>query len=468
MSARRRHPGNAKPRALAGERRRKGVAMLLVLIGLAVLALVANEARYNSMVELRLARNQRDEVRAYYLAQSGIGMSRLVLKFQKQLDQIQIPNLGGMLAQLTGGAGGAGGGLAALLGGGGAPGGGAPGTPGAAAAPPPQSVSIQLWRMAKIDCHMLEAMIPPQSEAKGAFAASKSSKKLEFDQDNPELAKKQQAKKFGGVEGCFDTKITDEEERINVSKLDAPAFTALATLGQLTTALNDKKYEFLFEREDSNRIKVTPNDIAISMRDWVDEDETGSALNLTGSGEPFIRGFSDENGTYARYETRYQAKNARFDSLDELFLVHGINDKLMAAFKDRLTVYPDVNSRLNINSDDPLILELAIRSIADPQRPDPRLLDPIFIDTIIKRIRAAKVFALFGMGAADFANIVASSGVAVNPTVTSNVQGQRFIGDRSSTYRIQVTGTAGDVSKTLTAVVRLDDGLGRLVYWREE
>jgi general secretion pathway protein K len=189
---------------------------------------------------------------------------------------------------------------------------------------------------------------------------------------------------------------------------------------------------------------------------------------LTGSGEPFIRGFSDENGAYSRYETRYQAKNARFDSLDELYLVHGINDRLMAAFKDRLTVYPDVNSRLNINTDDPLILELAIRSIADPQRPDPRLLDPIFIDTIIKRIRAAKVFALFGMGAADFANIVASSGVAVNPTVTNNIQTQRFIGDKSSTYRMQVTGTAGDVSKTITAVVRLDDGLGRLVCWRED
>ena len=26
----------------------------------------------------------------------------------------------------------------------------------------------------------------------------------------------------------------------------------------------------------------------------------------------------------------------------------------------------------------------------------------------------------------------------------------------------------GDVQKTLTAVVRLDDGLGKLLYWREE
>jgi len=48
------------------------------------------------------------------------------------------------------------------------------------------------------------------------------------------------------------------------------------------------------------------------------------------------------------------------------------------------------------------------------------------------------------------------------------VQGNRFIGDKSTTYRVRVTGEAGDVTRTITAVVRLDDGLGRLVYWREE
>ncbi|MER2565504.1 MAG: type II secretion system minor pseudopilin GspK, partial [Myxococcaceae bacterium] len=73
------------------------MALLLVLVGIAVLSLVANEVRYNSMVELRLATNQRDELRAHYLARSGIGMSRLMLRFQKQIDQMPIPNFSGML-----------------------------------------------------------------------------------------------------------------------------------------------------------------------------------------------------------------------------------------------------------------------------------------------------------------------------------------------------------------------------------
>ena len=145
------------PRAAAPSQR--GIAMLLVLIGIAVLALVANEVRYNSVVELRLATNQRDELRASYLAKSGINLSRLVLKFQKQVDGIQMPNIGGLLASLTGGGAAGGGGLDALLKGGGAGLAGLLGGGGAAgAAPGGAGPSIQLWRMAKIDCHMLEAM----------------------------------------------------------------------------------------------------------------------------------------------------------------------------------------------------------------------------------------------------------------------------------------------------------------------
>jgi len=484
-----RHPA-APARASAGRAKvlepRRGVAMLLVLVGLAVLGLVANEVQYNSVVELRLATNQRDELRAHFLARSGIGLSRLLLRFQKQMDNIQIPNIGGMLKGLLGGAGGAGGagGLAGLLGsnpqlaglagmlGGGNPGalaglagalGGAGGAGGA-----PSSMSIQLWRMAKIDCHMLEMMVPELDEKGQVMKLPSQNKKFDFDDENPELAKAQASKRFGSFTGCFDTKISDEEERINLNKLDAPQLSAQVLLGQLVAAFGDKKYEFLFEKEDSNRVKVTPTEVIIGLRDWIDEDETSSTLNFSGQGEPFLKGFSDENGNYTKYDPAYRAKNGRFDSLDELYLVHGINDRFMAAFKDKLTVYPDVNSRLNINTDDPILLELAIRTVADPSRPDPRLADPVFIDTLIQKIRAARMFALFGMSATDFVNLVAASGVAVNPTILNNVQNQRFIGDKSSTYRLSVTGEAGDVTRTITAVIRLDDGLGRLVYWKEE
>ncbi len=419
----------------------RGIALLLVLISFSVLTVVATEFAYNARVDLQMAANQRDEIRAYYLARSSIGLSRLMLKFQRQLDQVQLPNLGGLLAQLTGGQAPAGG--QAPQGGGG--------------------LSIQLWRMAKIDCHMLQMMVTDDGKRK-----DEPESKLDLDPDeSPEVALKVARRSFGGFEGCFRSELSDEEERINLSKFDAPQTVSRIIVDRTLELLSDKRFEFLFEDEDDNKVKATPQEVVTAIRDWIDEDESQSAYTPV-QGEPFARGFSDENYSYDRFTPRYKSKNARFDSLDELYMVHGVNDKFMAAFKDRFTVYPDVNARLNVNTDDPVLMYVAILSVADPLRPDPRLRDPVFIDTLIQKIRAARVFSLFGLSVIDFVNIVESAGVAVNTSIKNNVRLNRAVGDKSATYRIKAIGEAGSVTKTITAVVRLDDGLGRLVYWREE
>jgi general secretion pathway protein K len=72
------------------------------------------------------------------------------------------------------------------------------------------------------------------------------------------------------------------------------------------------------------------------------------------------------------------------------------------------------------------------------------------------------------MSVQDFVAVVESVGVAVNPTLKANVAGNRLLSDKSSTFTIKSVGEAGSVQKTLTAVVRLDDQLGKLLYWREE
>ncbi len=434
-----------------GAKRERGVALLLAVISITLLMLMATEFAFNSRVDLQLAANQRDEIRAYYLARSGIGLSRMLLRFQKQVDAIQIPNLFGPGGPL--------GGLKDLATG---------GKPPAPGAPQASSLNIQLWRMAKVDCNMLSAMVvadDPKSPA--SSRPPPRSKKFEFDDDAPELAEKQKARNFGGFEGCFQATIGNEEEKINLGKLDSLGANATSTLTQLLALMGDKRYEFLWEKEDANRVKAVPTEVIIAIKDWIDEDEVQSSINQSGVGTAFQKGFSDENFNYDRYQPRYRAKNARFDTLDELFQIHGVNDQFMAAFRDVFTVYPNVNSKLNVNSEDYLRQIGAIIAVADPNRPDPRLKDPLFLDSIVKKIRAAKMFALFGLSVTDFVNIVASSGVAVNSSIINNVS-LAPVGDKSTTYSIKSVGQAGAVEKTITTVVQLDDGLGKLLYWREE
>ncbi|HZN93718.1 MAG TPA: type II secretion system minor pseudopilin GspK, partial [Myxococcales bacterium] len=103
--------------------------MLIAIISIAILTVVATEFAYSSRVDLQLAANQRDGLQAYYLARSGLGLSRLLLKFQKQLNGTQIPNLSNILAAV------------------------APGAAGAAGGNQPTTMNLQIWRMAKVDCH---------------------------------------------------------------------------------------------------------------------------------------------------------------------------------------------------------------------------------------------------------------------------------------------------------------------------
>ena len=81
-------------------RNERGVALLIAIISIAILTVVATDFAYNTRVDLQMAANQRDEVRAYYLAKSGIGLSRMLLRFQKQLDSMPL-SLPGVLSGCT-------------------------------------------------------------------------------------------------------------------------------------------------------------------------------------------------------------------------------------------------------------------------------------------------------------------------------------------------------------------------------
>ncbi|MCP3097674.1 type II secretion system protein GspK [Myxococcus sp. K15C18031901] len=453
QAPRRRRPRGEAPPQGQHARRSRGVALIIAIVSIALLTVIATEFAYNTRVDLQLAANQRDEVRAYYMARSGVALSRLLLRFQKQVDATPIPNPASLLSQFMGGQSGQQGNT-----------------------PQPSSLNIQLWRMARVDCHLLKGLVKSEGMTDGdgppplEDEAQDPGFKMDGEEDPASRAMSAQMtrRSFGGFEGCFLSTISDEEEKLNVARLLSGGGDALPTALRMMDLFGDKRFEFLWERDDANRVRSNPQDVMLAIKDWEDEDKTGSTINPTDPVNPLPNGFSDEGSPYSRYEPNYEPKNARFDSVDELYRVHGVNDQFMAAFRDRLTVYPSVNSKPNINTDDPVMMGLAIMSVADPARPDPRLKDPVFLNELITRIRSARMFSFFGMAVQDFVAVVESAGVAVNPAVKSNVAGNRLVSDKSQTFTIKSVGEAGNVQKTLTAVVQLDNALGTLLYWREE
>jgi general secretion pathway protein K len=427
---------------------RRGVALILVLTTVAILSSIAVDFAYQSRVSLRLTENARDEARAYYLARSAVNLSRLLLHFQKQVDQ-----LGGQI----------GGALSTALG-------NRPGTPAVPApiGPAATNLGIRLWEILPIDSSAMSALLGGGDVSALGMATRDASGQPAPPQETkrPQIAGPPQHS-FGSFEGVFQAKIVDENSRINVRGLDGLGVTPMATLTQLRAMMTDPKYDFIFDEEDANRDRVRRDDVILAMKDWIDLDETGTGIDPTNPTNPFVSGFSDENGAYDRYVPRYKAKNAPFDSLEELYMVRGVNDRYMAAFGDRLTVWVDVNAKLNINTNEPLqTLTNVLSAAANPN--DPKLRDPRLLSIILQEIQVRKMFSFLGLSAQDFIAILKANGIRVNPVLENPNNPANFLGSTSDTFRITATGRAGRIEKTLTAVVRYDDLLGKLLYWKED
>jgi general secretion pathway protein K len=420
-------------RPLPPSRRERGAALLLVLLVVAIVTVLATELAYDTRVSLQIAANSRDELRALHQARGAVALSRLVLHFQQRLDQAG-GAAGSVLAGLQGGAGGAAGGA------------------GLPAAATQGTFSVRLWDAVPVDdtfVAMLLGFSPAGREGAAGAPAN---------------------------EG-FRATIEDEERKVNVAQLAGLSTVAGPQLQRLLLAVRDPQYDLLFDREDEYGNRLSRRDVAVALRDWVDEDATTSALGANPMA-PFENGFGDENQYYDRGEDRYRAKNARFDSLDELYLIAGIGDAFMGAFGDQLTVYPDVNATINVNTSDPeQILVNALLMSNPPGVPQPPLLDPAFVQKLELALRLARPLPFMTITVQQFATVLQALGVKLQPVYlqAQNTDTRSPFGNKSSTFTIRATGRAGNVEKTIDAVVTMDDragqlqaDLGRLLHWRED
>jgi general secretion pathway protein K len=416
---------------------RRGAALLLVIASIAVVTALTVDLATSTRVSVQLAANARDELKATYLAKSAVNLSRLILYFQQQLE----------------GAGQAAGAGAALLGGQpttSRPGGGLAGGLGGL------QLGVRLWEVVPVSSTTLGFVgggpaAPGTREGRDAFPA------------------------FGSFEGTFEAKVEDEDRKINLRQFDGVRPFHWAQTSRLAELLKEPRWDFLFDRDDANGIRASRLELFAALKDWIDLDETASAY--TGQPlQPFESGFSDENAVYDRLPERYKAKNAPWDSLDELYLVAGVSDAFMAAFGDRLTVYPDVSATINVNTDDPRELLLNAVTMGGGLL-QPAMLDPYFLERLRAGLAMVRPFPFLALTPIQFAQVLQALGVKVAPEylAAGNAGVTGAFGARSSTFRIRATGRSGDVVRSLEAVVifdrrslGLERDLGRLIHWSEE
>jgi general secretion pathway protein K len=174
------------------------------------------------------------------------------------------------------------------------------------------------------------------------------------------------AKGFGGEVGSFGVKISTDDGKINVNCANGKREYA-----QLTYTLVESIYYFpafdpLFQDPDADGWRRDRRLQTQSIIDYIDADREQAHL-------PDDPGGGAEDYGYENLRDPYKAKNHYLDSIDELKLARGVDDRFWTLFGPSFTVYG--GCKLNVRSvDDPRIIA-AILYLTAKDKEDPVLRD---------------------------------------------------------------------------------------------
>jgi type II secretory pathway component PulK len=119
-------------------------------------------------------------------------------------------------------------------------------------------------------------------------------------------------------QGIISYGVSDEERKININEMELPVLERLLRI----VAGSDP---------------IQAQELAASIIDWRDED---SELSIPSG--------SAEDQYYRNLEHPYEAKDAKFEVLEEVLLVKGMSEDIFTKIKKYITIYGD--DKVNINT----------------------------------------------------------------------------------------------------------------------
>ena len=250
--------------------RQRGVALLLVLSSLTILAVMLTEFQQQTSAELGSVLAERDAVQAEYAAKSAIALARLLLAAEPT---IRKP-------------------LSFLL----------------------QNAQIPIWEHADLIMSAFNDQKSSQQFAALIGGAMENTKAL-------------------GLPGAtFEVVIVDEDSKINLNAASRGAGYKSQVAQQVMGLIGPPQYDRLFEGRDSEGNYNERPTVCSAIIDWTDTDTNNDSCLNTSQQQGTEGGAEDS--FYQMLKRPYERKNAAFDSLEELHRVRGISDDFWATFVD--------------------------------------------------------------------------------------------------------------------------------------
>jgi len=258
--------------------RERGVALVLAITAIAILAVVLADMHEGTTAAYMVAATERDQLRAEYMARSGINLTRLLVAQEPAVRIAVAPLYQGILRR-----------------------------------PPPM---IPVWTFA-------DAILRPFCD---------------YDRNDEEGSA---GLNFGIAEGLGATGGTceiisfAENGRININLPlsftgdRARLIVAAQTFDLVGGYLSPSPYDPLFEQADPDGNFTSRLDLVSALIDWWDIDTDRTSFD---PGAGTVANAGSEDDTYQRLDDPYRARNAPLDSIEELRLIRGVGDDFWATF----------------------------------------------------------------------------------------------------------------------------------------
>jgi general secretion pathway protein K len=388
---------------------RRGVAILMVVATVMFLTVLVTDVSFGARVRFLAAVHERDEAKAYWLANTGVNLYRLILTANMQLAKNRQAQ--SLLSSM--------------------------GINGADA----------IWQMIPFVNTGLLRMLLTSNGSLDDEEVQNYKQTGEVSEEVREKSESQGSSRFGAVnfldfDGDFNASVRGEDCRVNVNRL------AIRSSDQavMDTDVGQQLYG-LMSGEDNDEFfrdhNLEKTDLIGNLADWVDAD------NQVSSGKG---GYED--AFYNQQKYPYLAKNAPFDTLEEIRLVEGWQDDVYDRFADKITIWGQGKVNVNCASDEVLIgLFRAYGGGASSYDE---------LERLVQTMREAMTLSTFTNAQSFYTWLKANAPFEPYQTIAQAVS------TSTKFFTIESTGQEGDATVKITAVVDYTTTTGTVLYWRVE
>jgi type II secretory pathway component PulK len=444
------HAAPGRPERSAGPRAgrhftQRGVALIAVTVALALTAVVVTDFSTNTTVDMRAASNIEADMQAHFLARSAMNLSELII-------QIQTGHIDTLNAQLQA-----------------------------------QQMPVNI-QIADYTGFFIGAFGGGQEEVADMAAMLG--------------AASGEVKGLGVQQGAsFDVQITTDDGKINLNCAGDPLGNGAPLLAPKLAALfYAEAYNPLFENEDAEGYRRDRYLQIEAIIDYVDRDRSkfDAAANQSSSG-------GAEDYGYETLRDKYQPRNRPMDTVGEIKLIRGIDDRFWKLFGGNFTVYGGCKENLTEIQDPKQIMAIIIVTAKNQQ--DPVLNDPNKLWTLATMVIKARGLGYQFTKLEDFNQFISDpmkflESLGIDPSMVPALLGlpdaQAIEGvelDSAQlnkilrtgprrTYRVEATARFDKLEKRVVGVwdtsvttqvtrrmgagTNLGRGPGAWVFWREE